>query len=70
MLREDIVLLMYQDNDSIRRSESIEEFKKRILHGLELSKNPDMNSSLIQDYERSNLNLALKYNLELMAALL
>jgi hypothetical protein len=70
MLNENITLKMYQGYHD--QSESYEQFQHRIYQGLEIAKRESEQNkkTYLSDEERKNLNLALKYNLLVIDALL
>lgn len=71
MFNEKVAMMIYNNADMIKRSESFENFKSYILHGLELLKSQEIKKyMLISDMDRRDLDLALKYNIELMSTLL
>jgi|GEM_PF-7075666 len=72
MINETIALEMYNDHEVIKRPESFDEYKDRILHGFQIAKDRSANNKITRftDKERKDYNLALKYNLVLINSLL
>lgn len=72
MFNEQVAMMIYNDVNTIRKgSESFEKFKGHILHGLELLRSQGTRRYMfISEVDRRDLDLALKYNIELMSALL
>lgn len=71
MFNEQVAMMIYNDVDTLKKSESFENFKGHILHGLELLKSRGTRKYMsISDVDRRDLDLAIQYNIELMSALL
>ena len=71
MFNEQVAFKVYNNTDAIRRSVSFENFKTSIQHGLKLLASQEQKKyMLISDMDRRDVDLALKYNIQLMNELL
>jgi len=71
MFNEEVAMMIYNNADVIKRAESFDNFKGHILRGLDLLKGQEIKRYMfISDNDRRDLDLALKYNIELMSTIL